>query len=77
MNRSLLDKQIGNRSEEAYISNYVYEQICNREDTPQVSNTGEYCGRGPRASAGKLAISWPGGGNRPVSQFSWTSGSRG
>jgi hypothetical protein len=76
MNRSLLDEQIGNRSAEAYIINYAYERICNREDTPKVSNIDEYCGRGPRASAGKLVLCWP-GGNRPVSQFSWTSGSRG
>jgi hypothetical protein len=39
MNRSLLDEQIGNRSAEAYIINYAYERICNRGDTPQVSNT--------------------------------------
>jgi hypothetical protein len=76
MNRKLLDEQIGNRLAEAYIINYAYERICNREDTPQVSNTDEYCGRDPRVSAGKLVIRWP-GGNRPVSQFSWTSGSSG
>jgi hypothetical protein len=76
MKRELLDEQMGNRSAEAYILNYAYERICNREDTSQVSNSDEYCGRGPRASAGKLVISWP-GGNRPVSQFSWTSGSSG
>jgi hypothetical protein len=66
MNRELLDEQIGNRSAEAYIINYAYERICNHNEPPRVSNTDEYCGRGSRATAGKLAISWP-GGYRPVS----------
>jgi hypothetical protein len=39
MNRELLDEQIGNRSAEAYIINYAYERICNRNETPRVSNT--------------------------------------